>query len=66
MAGYTQDFLVSAFADKYEGNFKTTSEFLEFKQKFGHDHYAKVGKDTFRKDCSLDAAAVKEYKESLK
>jgi hypothetical protein len=63
---YTRDFLVSAFADKYAAIFATDDEFYEFKIKFGYDHFDKVGRDQFRKDCSLNADAIKKYKENLK
>lgn len=66
MAGYSRDFLVSAFADKYEVVFENYDDFLDFKIRMGYDHYDKVGRDQFRKDCSLDADAIKRYKESLK
>lgn len=64
--GYTREFLVCAFADKYRVCSKTEEYFLDFKQRIGYDHYDKVGKAQFRKDTSLDAAAIKLYKESLK
>lgn len=66
MAGYSRDFLVSAFADKYAVVFENHDDFLDFKIRMGYDHYDKVGKEQFRKDCSLDADAIKKYKESLK
>jgi hypothetical protein len=66
MARYSRDFLVSAFADKYVVVFKDNEDFLDFKIRMGYDHFDKVGKDQFRIDCSLDAAAIKAYKESLK
>jgi hypothetical protein len=65
-AGYSRDFLVSAFADKYEVVFENREDFLDFKIRMGYDHFDKVGKDRFRTDCSLDAEAIKQYKESLK
>lgn len=66
MAGYSREFLVSAFADKYEVVFADIDDFYDFKIRMGYDHFDKVGKDQFRIDCSLDAAAIKKYKESLK
>lgn len=66
MAGYSREFLVSAFADKYEVVFDTIDDFYDFKIRMGYDHYDRVGKDQFRIDCSLDAAAIRAYKESLK
>lgn len=66
MAGYTRDFLVSAFADKYQVVFANIDDFYDFKIRMGYDHFDKVGKDQFRIDCALDAAAIKKYKEGLK
>ena len=66
MAGYTRNFLVDAFADKYRVVFKTDDEFYDFKIRMGYEFYDEVGKDVFRERCSLDAAAIKKYKESLK
>ena len=64
---YTRDYLVSAFADKYEQTFDGDEDaFFDFKIRIGYDHYDKVGKLQFRKDCSLDAEALRKYDESLK
>lgn len=65
MAGYTRDFLVSAFADKYAITFDTEDDFFEFKIKMGYDFFDKVGKTAFRVYTALDAAAIKQYKESI-
>ena len=66
MAGYTKDFLVDAFVSRYAETFKTSEELNRFREVYGSRHFDKVGKDQFRKDCSLDAAAIKLYKDSLK
>lgn len=66
MAGYTKEFLVSAFVSRYAHTFKTSEELEKFREVYGNQHFDKVGRDQFRKDCTLDAAAVKLYKESLK
>jgi len=66
MAAYTREFLVSAFADKYAVVFENIDDFYDFKIRIGYDHFDKVGKDQFRIDCSLDAEAIRKYKESLK
>ena len=62
MAGYTRQFLVEAFTDKYRPVFKTEDEFYDFVIRMGYDHYDKVGKGKFRVDTGLDAQAIKEYK----
>lgn len=66
LAGYTREFLVNAYADKYRHCFKTEDEFFEFKCNLGYDFYDRVGKDKFRVYASLDAEAIRKYKESLK
>lgn len=74
MAAYTRDFLVSAFADKYRAASKTEEYFLDFKIRMGYffyddlvaEHGLTKGRAIFRERCSLDAAAIKTYKESLK
>lgn len=63
---YTKEFLVSAFVSRYVSIFKTTEDKAEFTETYGNQHYDKVGKEQFRKDCCLDADAIKIYKESLK
>ncbi len=63
---YTKEFLVSAFVSRYASTFTCGVEFEAFKQKMGYDHFDKVGRDEFRKHTCLDAAAIKEYKDSLK
>ncbi len=74
MAGYSRDFLVSAFADKYREVSITEDYFFDFKTRMGYFFYDDLiaeygeakGKAVFRERCSLDAAAIKKYKESLK
>jgi hypothetical protein len=74
MAGYTREFLVCAFADKYRACSKTEEYFLDFKIRMGYffyddlivEHGTTKGKAIFRERCSLDAEAIKKYKEGLK
>ncbi len=63
---YSREFLVCAFADKYRPVFKTEDEFFDFKIRMGYDFFDEVGRNVFRERCSLDPAAIKKYKESLK
>jgi hypothetical protein len=62
MAGYTKEFLMNAFLSRYESLGEAK---LEWMAQMASDFYDEVGKDEFRKYCSLDAAAIKLYKESL-
>ncbi len=63
---YTREFLVEAFAYRFRPTMKTEAEYQEFKQKMGFDCFDKVGKDKFRILASLDAGAIKKYKEAIK
>lgn len=58
MAGYTKEFLISAFLSRFE-YYKVPTDNV---RKLAEKHYDEVGKDRFRVSCSLDAAAIKEYK----
>jgi hypothetical protein len=66
MAGYTKDFLIAAFMSRYISCQLITIESLEHLEKLATDLYDRVGRDKFRVYASLDAAAIKQYKESLK
>lgn len=59
MAGYTKEFLVSAFMSRYvslpEDKFE---DLLEMADGF----YDDVGRDKFRVYCSLDAEAIRKFK----
>lgn len=59
MAGYTKEFLVSAFMSRYvslpEDQFE---QLLDMADSF----YDRVGRDKFRVWCSLDADAIKKFK----
>ena len=64
--GYTKEFLVEAFISRYRPVMDNKDfDFIEY-VKLINTHYDEVGKDKFRVAASLDAAAIKEYKQSLK
>jgi hypothetical protein len=56
MAGYSKDFLVSAFLSRYVMLPDDKFEALEV---MANEFYDKVGRDKFRVYCSLDADAIK-------
>jgi hypothetical protein len=62
MAAYSRDFLISAFLSRYvtlpEAQFTSLCE-------MAYHFYEQAGRDKFRVYCSLDAEAIKLYKESL-
>ena len=62
MAGYNKEFLISAFLSRYvslpEAQFESLCE-------MAHTFYDTVGRDRFRIYGSLDAAAIRAYKETL-
>ena len=66
MAGYTKDFLVDAFMSRYIACQLISVDKLERLEKLAIDLYDRIGKDKFRVYASLDADAIKQYKESLK
>jgi hypothetical protein len=66
MAGYTKEFLVDAFISRYVKCTLLSIETLENMEKMATKLYDQVGRDKFRTYASLDADAIKEYKESLK
>ena len=61
MAAYTKEFLVSAFLSRYYG---LPSDKFEALEAMAEKFYLEVGRDKFRTYCSLDADAIKVYKES--
>lgn len=63
-AGYSKEFLVDAFMSRYEPVLDIDRVFSlrDMAEKF----YDEVGKDKFRVYASLDAAAIKVYKEKIK
>lgn len=66
MAGYNKEFLIDAFMSRYISCTLISIETLENMEKMALDLYDKVGRDKFRVYASLDAEAIKKYKESLK
>lgn len=65
MAGYTKDFLIDAFMSRYIKCTLISIEQLEKMERMAIDLYDKVGRDKFRTYASLDAEAIKLYKESI-
>lgn len=62
MAGYSKEFLVDAYLSRYlkvAGNLPALRNMAE-------QQYDRDGKDKFRVSASLDAAALKIYKLTLK
>lgn len=59
MAGYTREFLVDAFAHRYE----SLGEMVVLKQTLlAEKLFDEVGKDKFRVYASLDAEAIRKFK----
>ena len=63
MAGYTKEFLIDAFASRYAS---LGIEVVAKQKGLAEQFWDTVSKEKFRQYCSLDAEAIKEYKESLK
>jgi hypothetical protein len=61
MAAYTKSFLVSAFLSRYYG--LPTDKFTEL-ETMATSFFDEVGRDRFRVYCSLDANAIREYKDN--
>lgn len=59
MAGYTREFLISAFLSRYYS--LPEDKFFEL-ELMAETFYNDVGRDKFRLYCSLDADAIKLYK----
>jgi len=66
MAGYTKEFLIDAFMSRYMSCTLLTIEQLERLEELATTFYDSVGKEKFRTYASIDATAIKQYKESLK
>jgi len=62
MAGYTKEFLIAAFVSRYEC---LGLEAVEQQQRLAEKCWNMYTKDQFRAYCSLDADAIKKYKEKL-
>jgi len=65
MAGYTKDFLIDAFMSRYIKCTLISIEQLEKMEQMALELYDRVGRDKFRMYASLDAEAIKLYKESI-
>ena len=59
--GYSKEFLVSAFLSRY---YSLPTEDFESLENMAESFYDRVGRDEFRTYCSLDADAIKTYKNS--
>jgi hypothetical protein len=65
MSGYSRDFLIDAFMSRYVKCSKLTIEQLVNLEQMASDLYHRVGRDSFRSYASLDAEAIRVYKNSL-
>jgi hypothetical protein len=65
MSGYSRDFLIDAFMSRYINCTKITIEQLVRLEQMANDLYDRVGRDSFRSYASLDAAAIRVYKNSV-
>lgn len=65
MAGYTKEFLVDAFMNRYINCEHLSIEKLERLENMANDLYDRVGRDSFRVYACLDAEAIREYKNTL-
>jgi hypothetical protein len=65
MSGYSRDFLIDAFMSRYINCSKLTIEQLVRLEQMAGDLYDRVGRDSFRSYASLDAAAIRVYKNSV-
>jgi hypothetical protein len=63
MAGYNKEFLIDAFMSRYITCTLLSIDTLESMEKMAIDLYDQVGRDKFRTYASLDAEAIKEYKQ---
>jgi hypothetical protein len=65
MAGYSRDFLIDAFMSRYIKCALISIEQLLRLEQMAHDLYDRVGRDSFRSYTSLDAEALRVYKNSV-
>lgn len=65
MAGYSRDFLIDAFLSRYTQCTLISIESLVRLEQMANDLYDRVGRDSFRTYASLDADAIRVYKNSL-
>jgi hypothetical protein len=65
MAGYSRDFLIDAFMSRYIKCTLISIESLVRLEQMANGLYDRVGRDSFRTYASLDATALRVYKNSL-
>jgi len=65
MSGYSRDFLIDAFMSRYIKCTLISIEQLVNLEQMANDLYDRVGRDSFRTYASLDAEAIRVYKNSL-
>ena len=65
MAGYSRDFLIDAFMSRYIRCTLITIEQLVNLEQMANDLYDRVGRDSFRTYASLDAEALRVYKNTV-
>ena len=62
MAGYTKEFLIDAFLSRYQC---LGADIVAKQRVLAEKLWDKTTKEKFRQYCSLDADAIKTYKQSL-
>jgi len=62
MAGYSRDFLIDAFLSRYTRCTLISIETLVRLESMANDLYDRVGRDNFQTYASLDAEALRVYK----
>lgn len=65
MAGYTKEFLIDAFLDKFVNCNIISVEQMESLERMANSFYDEVGRDKFRVYASLDADVIKRYKATV-
>jgi hypothetical protein len=65
MAAYTKEFLVDAFMSRFLTCSLISIEKLVELEDMANRFYDEVGREKFRTYCSLDAEAIKVYKQSI-
>jgi hypothetical protein len=65
MSGYSRDFLIDAFMSRYIKCTLISIESLVHLEQMAGDLYDRVGRDSFRVYASLDAEALRVYKNSV-
>lgn len=62
MAGYSKQFLIDAFMSRYTSCSLISIEALEKMEQMADKFYDEVGRDKFRVYASLDAEAIRVFK----